>query len=182
MNADSVTARSTEADRQVSDSYYRETCEFLFREARLLDANKLREWLAFLAPDFHYRLVAPTVAMTHPSGETASAEVLLMDENISSLKVRIKQLTTPALTLADNPHSFTRRFVSNVLIEPLTGDLIRVYSNALIYRSRGSGEQHLFSTTRIDEIRRENGELLLVSRMAQLDEAIVGARNIASIF
>lgn len=183
MSAGEAMADATGTQR-VSDSDYREISEFLFREARLLDAGRYVEWLAFLDPDYVYRLVSPTVTMVRPNEGSPNPEVVLMDENMPSLKARIRQLTTPALTLAENPRPATRRLVGNILVDGLADStLFRVHSNALIYQSRGMGmAPHVFSTSRTDEIQRTDGSLLLKARAAQLDETVIGARSITGLF
>jgi 3-phenylpropionate/cinnamic acid dioxygenase small subunit len=167
-----------------ADRLYREVAEFLYREAQLLDLGRFKEWLELLGEEMRYRLVVPKLSMATPGAQGSPSETLLMDETLSSLKVRVQQLTTPAFTIADNPRPFTRRFVANVLLEPDSGEgPIAVYSNALVYRSRGTQmEPHLFSMSRRDTLKKVAGKLLLVRREAQLDESVVTARNITGLW
>jgi 3-phenylpropionate/cinnamic acid dioxygenase small subunit len=167
----------------VSDRVYREVSELLFREARLLDAGRFKEWLELLSPDVRYRLVTPCLSMcgagAHPRGET-----LLMDETFGSFSARVRQLSTPAFTVAENPRPFTRRFVTNILIDRGTDEgPLHVHSNALVYRSRGTQmEPHVFSMVRLDVFKRVAGTFRLLRRDAQLDESVVGARNITALW
>jgi len=60
---------------------------------------------------------------------------------------------------------------------------LRVNSNVLVYRTHEArSEPHLFSMSRTDELRSISGRLLLAKRYAMLDEAIVGTRNVATLF
>jgi 3-phenylpropionate/cinnamic acid dioxygenase small subunit len=168
----------------VSDQLYREVSEFLYREAQLLDSGRFQDWLQLLGEEMRYRLSTPKLSMATPGGGGPQEQTLLMDETFGSFKVRAQQLTTPAFTIAENPRPFTRRFVTNVLIEPDAGDgSICVLSNALVFRSRGNQmEPHLFSVGRRDLMKKKEGRLLLVRREAQLDESVVNARNIVGLW
>lgn len=167
-----------------SDRDYREVSEFLFREAQMLDAGQFREWLGRLTDDIHYRLIAPTLSTMRTSTKAGSGpQVVLMDETLGSLRTRVEQLSTPGYTITENPASFTRRFVTNILIDPVDGDqMIRVHSNALVFRSRGRQmEPHLFSMARTDTLIKIDGRIRLQRREAILDESVVSARNIVAL-
>ena len=61
--------------------------------------------------------------------------------------------------------------------------MITVHSNVLVYRSRTTQpEPNLFALSRVDGMRRVDSTLQLARREAQLDEAIINARNIALLF
>ena len=175
---------ATNEERPVSELDYRQVSSHLFAEARLLDNGNLDEWLSLLSEDVRYRLIAPTMLMERGGTPQAGQGVILMDETIGSLKTRIQQLGTPSYTVAENPRSFTRRFVANIEIDSINSDgLIQVHSNVLVYRSRASQmEPHLFSMSRDDTLRRVNGKLYLARREARLDESVVGSRNISTLF
>lgn len=168
----------------LTESIYREVSNHLFQEAQLLDDGHFQEWLGLLTEDVQIRLVAPTLSMWGATSEHLDKVVVLMDETMGTLKTRVRQLTTPSYTVAENPRSSTRRFVTNILVEPCGSDgLLQVRSNALVYRSRGMQmEPHVFSMSRRDTLRRVDGSLRLAQRNAVLDEAVVGARNIAALF
>lgn len=167
----------------VSDHDYRVISEYLFREALLLDRGQFKEWLALLTQDVTYRLLAPMLSMSRAGVTDTAGEVVLMDETYGSLKTRVQQLSTPIYTVAENPRSFTRRFVTNIVIDAITDDgQIEVHTNVLVYRSRGTQmEPHVFSMSREDALRRVDGKLYLARRVALLDESVVGARNIAAL-
>ena len=162
----------------------REVSNHLFQEAQLLDDGHFQEWLGLLTEDVQIRLVAPTLSMWGTTSGHVDQAVVLMDETMGSLKTRVRQLTTPSYTIAENPRSSTRRFVTNILVEPCGNDgLLKVRSNALVYRSRGMQmAPHVFSMSRRDMLRRVDGRWRLAQRDAVLDEAVVGARNIAALF
>jgi 3-phenylpropionate/cinnamic acid dioxygenase small subunit len=173
-----------EQELRPAASLYYEVSQFLYFEARLLDEGRFREWLGLLHEDVRYRLVTPKLSSFTPGVSAQEEETLLMEENFNSFKIRVQQLTTPAFTIAENPRPFTRRYVANVMLEPVADDTsIHVYSNALVYRSRGTQmEPHLFSMSRRDRLRSVSGRLVLARRDARLDESVVTSRNITALW
>lgn len=168
---------------RVSDADYRTVMEFLFREAELLDTGRLKEWLDFLAPQISYMLTAPSVAMARPNIYEDEPTVMLMNETLGTLQARVKQLSTPSLTLAENPRPFTRRFVTNILAEHMEDGSLRACSNALIHRTRGGKDPvETFSTRRVDILVRIDGRLKLAQRQARLDQSVINARSLSALF
>lgn len=157
---------------------------FLFREAKLLDGFRFSDWLEILTPDIRYRLIMPRFVMADEKSDADTQPVCLMDETFSSLSTRVRQLMTPAFTIAENPRSWTRRHITNVLVNDIADDgTVRVCSNALIYRSRGSQAQaNLFSIERTDCIHQIDGTLRLARRDAVLGESVVSSRNVSALF
>ena len=166
----------------VTDQEYRHVTEFLYYEAQLLDRRKLNAWLELLTDDIVYRVVAPTVSALEDEDQTP--EVLFMDEDRASLRTRVLQLSTPEYTVAENPPSITRRFVTNIFATKggRTGQFV-VTSNLLLYRSRGSREApYLFSAERQDALQRAGDRLRIARRSVRLDEAVLGTRNMSVFF
>ncbi|MEO7732364.1 MAG: aromatic-ring-hydroxylating dioxygenase subunit beta [Kofleriaceae bacterium] len=161
----------TELDRH-------EVVDFLYREAELLDARRLTEWLGVLTEDIRYRVTAPTVRNLEDAG-AGVREALLLDESFATLEIRVKQQSTQRHTIAENPAWFTRHFVSNVVVEPgAEADAFAAASNLLLFRSRGVElAPHLLSARRHDVVRRVDGRLRLRRRSVVLDEVVVGVRN-----
>lgn len=174
--------RSAQDVQNVTDREYRQIVEFLYHEAQLLDARRLEAWLELLTDDVHYRVVTPTVRMLEE--QELGPEVVFMDEDIGSLRTRVLQLTTAAYTIAENPPSLTRRFVTNIL--STRGDdsgQFEVHSNVLLYRSRGTQlPPYLFSAQRRDGLRLVGGYPRLARRMVRVDETVLGTRNMSVFF
>lgn len=162
----------------VTERDHREVVDFLFREAELLDARRLTEWLGVLTQDVRYRVTAPTLRNLEDAGDGAR-EALLLDESFATLAIRVTQQSTQRHTIAENPAWFTRRFVSNVVVEPGDeADAFAAASNLLLFRSRGMElAPHLVSARRRDVVRRVDGQLRLWRRSVVLDEAVVSVRN-----
>ncbi len=166
----------------VTDHEYRQLVEFLYHEAQLLDQRQLSAWLELLTDDVVYRVVAPTVRTLEETGQ--APEVLFMDENKASLRTRVLQLSTPEYTVAENPPSITRRFVTNIFATRGAGaDRFAVTSNLLLYRSRGTGQApYMFSAQRQDALLRSGRQLHIARRSVRLDEAVFGTRNMSVFF
>jgi len=104
--------------------------DFLYREAALLDAWKLDEWLELLAEDATYRVPSND----RPDSDPKSALFTIADD-IRRIRARVARLKDPHAH-AESPRSRTRRMISNVRI---TGrDPLTVEANFVIHRFRGN--------------------------------------------
>ena len=139
------------------DDTIREVEQFLYREARLLDARRFDDWLDLLAEDIKYwmplrsnRYPAYSKAISildgsrYEEGELSGEDDLaIMDEDKDSLTRRIRRLDS-GMAWAEDPPSRTRHFVSNIEVEPGNRESeLKVYSNFIMYRTRGETEQGL---------------------------------------
>ena len=122
-------------------------------------SSQLQAWLDLLTDDIRYRVLAPTVRALE--AQEPAPEVVFMDEDKASLRPRVLQLTTPGYTIAENPPSLTRRFVTNIFVTRGAGaEQFAVRSNLLLYRSRGAGQApFLFSAERHDTLQAAGGDL-----------------------
>jgi 3-phenylpropionate/cinnamic acid dioxygenase small subunit len=164
----------------VGDPLYNEVVQFLYEEARLLDTNRLTEWLGVLAPDLVYR--APLrVTVTRQEGDGVDGVVSHFEEDLGSLSARVTRLTHTTSPWAEDPPSRTRRFVTNVLVtrtdEP---DEVAVVSNLLVTRNRGSVPGFvLIPAERQDVVRRTPDGWRLARRVILLDESVLSTPNLA---
>lgn len=165
----------------ITDRDYRMVVEFLYSEAQLLDSREFQAWLELLTDDISYHVLAPTVRALE---ENQTPEVVFMDEDKASLRTRVLQLATPGYSIAENPPSITRRFVTNIFATPgAETDQFAVRSNLLLYRSRGSQQApYLFSASRHDTLRQVSGQLRIARRQVRLDEVVFGTRNMSVFF
>jgi 3-phenylpropionate/cinnamic acid dioxygenase small subunit len=162
---------------------YGRVTEFLIREAKLLDDWHLEQWMKILSPDYHYQLTCRDFLLIEDKRPAGAGDTCLSEETYGSLGTRIRQLASPAYTVAENPRSRIRRYVTNVLIEEIEeSEDVRVSSNCLVYRTRGSQTvPDLFSISRTDTLRDTDAGLRLVKRDAVLDEGTVAAHNLTGI-
>ena len=104
--------------------------DLLYREAALLDDWRLEEWLEMLTADAIYQ-VPPTDV---PEGDARNTLFIIADDAVR-IRSRVKQLLGKS-AWAENPHSRTRRMISNVRVLGREGDDILVTANFAVYRMR----------------------------------------------
>jgi len=155
--------------------------DFLYREAALLDAWKLDEWLALLTDDAQYR-----VPSNDAQGGDPKSTLYLIADDIQRLRGRLTRLKDPHAH-AEFPHSRTRRLITNVRIvergppSPLGegrgggGDL-RVEANFCVYRFRRNERIGEYVGLYRYTLRMVGGEPRIALR-----EAILDAHELASL-
>ena len=178
------------------DDTIREVEQFLYREARLLDARRFDDWLELLTEDIKYwmplrsnRYPAHSKAISildgsrYEEGELSREdELAIMDEDKDSLTRRIRRLDS-GMAWAEDPPSRTRHFVSNIEVEPGSRETeLKVYSNFVMYRTRGETEEDFYVGCREDILRRENGRLRVAYRKIVLDQTVLLAKNVSNFF
>jgi p-cumate 2,3-dioxygenase beta subunit len=104
--------------------------DFLFREAALLDEWRLDEWLALFEPGATYEV--PTT--DRPNEDPHRSQYYVWDD-FELLTARVRRLKSRHAH-AENPHSRTRRLVTNVRIGARDGSSLPVYAAFLIYKIR----------------------------------------------
>ena len=180
----------------MSEEATREVERFLYREARLLDERRFREWLELFADDVSYWMGARSnryprrskaIAILSPNRYVEDdfgreGELAILDESRESLVARIDRLDT-GMAWAEDPPSRTRHLITNIEAEPgeKAGE-IRAYSNFLVYRSRGETEQDFYVGARQDVLRREAAGFKIARRRIILDQNVLLAKNVSVFF
>jgi 3-phenylpropionate/cinnamic acid dioxygenase small subunit len=174
----------------------REVEQFLYREARLLDARRFHEWLALFTEDVRYRMASranrypkssKAIAILDPQrqgeDEASGADALaIMDETRHTLAARIARLDT-GMAWAEDPPSRTRHLIANVEVEPGAREgEITVYSNFLVYRSRADSEEDFYVGAREDVLRRVEDGWKIARRRLVLDQNVLAAKNVSIFF
>lgn len=155
--------------------------DLLVLEAQLLDDRMFDAWLELFTEDVIYR--AP-VRITRKQGHSEIVDDMFhFDENIYSLRLRVRRLHTD-VAWAEDPPSRTRHHISTVHVSPGTGqDELIARSAVLLYRNRGDAAEHdLLSMDRHDVLRRTERGLRIANRRALLDQATVGTKNLGVFF
>lgn len=170
--------------------------QLLYREVRLLDEGRFREWLDLFADDARYwipvstnryaanqRSSMPVNAAAADRSDTADeSEMAVLDDNKETLCDRVARLET-GLAWAEDPRSRTCHIVTNVEVEP--GDAeheVRVYAKIVTYRARLQSEEDVFVGRREDVLRRIKGEWKISRRKIILLKNVVTARNMSHLF
>jgi 3-phenylpropionate/cinnamic acid dioxygenase small subunit len=174
----------------------REVEQFFYREARLLDERRFRDWLELFTDDVRYWMAARSnryprsskaISILDPDRyreEEAfgDAELTILDESKQTLSGRVARLDT-GMAWAEDPPSRTRHIIANVEVEP--GDTpseIRAFSNFIVYRSRAETEQDFYVGARQDLLRRDEGRLQIARRRIVLDQNVLLAKNVSIFF
>ncbi len=104
--------------------------DLLYREAALLDEWKLEEWLEMLTDDAIYQVPSTDA----PEGDARNTLYIIADD-APRIRSRVKQLLGKS-AWAENPHSRTRRMITNVRVTGADGDTILATANFAVHRMR----------------------------------------------
>lgn len=152
-------AMATEQSQAIS----RHTIEdFLYEEAALLDAWRLRDWLDLLTEDATYEVPATDT----PDGDPKQTLSIIADD-IARIRSRVEQLSGKT-AWAENPPSRTRRLITNVRIRSIEGERIFVTANFAVYRMRFEHTDTYVGRYEYTLVQR-NGRLRIQERKAILD-------------
>lgn len=127
-----------------------EVTQFIYREARLQDDHRYRDWEALWAEDGVYWVPA--------NGEDIDPEqkMSILYDNRSRIALRVAQLCT-GKRYSQEPRSRLRRVVSNVEIVGEEGDCLVVIANALTFEAASRGDV-LWASKNEYRLRRVHGE------------------------
>lgn len=155
----------------------------LFREARLLDEERLSDWLAMLTDDVVYRMRLTSRRFRKDrAAPLAVGSGYTFNDNRDRLALRIKRLQS-GYVWAEDPPNHVRRLVSNV--EVLAGerpDERRVHSVLSIHRSRIDSQTRSLVAGREDCWRQMDGQWRLARRDISLDHSTVPDTNLNVFF
>jgi 3-phenylpropionate/cinnamic acid dioxygenase small subunit len=180
----------------MNEHVIREVEQFLYREARLLDERRFEEWLTLLTDDIRYWMAARSnryprrskaISILDPdryveNDMTREDELAILDETKQTLTGRVARLDT-GMAWAEDPPSRTRHLITNIEVAPgQSASEIQVYSNFIVYRSRGETEQDFYVGARRDLLRRADGEWKLAERKVTLDQNVLLAKNVSIFF
>jgi benzoate/toluate 1,2-dioxygenase subunit beta len=141
--------------------------DFLYREARILDDRRHREWLEMFADDATYWIPC------NGDGIDPDREISLAFDNLKRLKDRVERLDS-GLAHAQLPPSRTKRLISNVQIEEASESEATIVSGFILYELRRSKER-IFAGRYEHRLRRIDGEWKIASKKVVLvnnDEVI----------
>lgn len=154
--------------------------QLLYHEARLLDAERFRDWLALLDSMVNYWLpVRENRFRRDPRGVAPRREdVALFDDSRKDLEDRIRRLET-GLVWGEDPPGRIRRLITNIsAFKAEAAEMRRVYSNFLVYRNRRQDEVAILPGARRDLWRHTTDGWRLVQREVLLDQHVVLDKNL----
>lgn len=158
--------------------------QFYYREAALLDAWRLDEWLTLLTRDIRYWM---PIARNLPQARRDEHEtregvdVNWIDEDFGTLEMRVEQVKTQ-VHWAEEPLSRVSRSITNVQVTPESNGELATRCRFVIYRNRGDREVDLFAGKRHDLLRRVGESFAICRREVHLDQSVLLAKNITIFF
>ena len=179
-----------------NEDLIREVEQFLYREARLLDSRRFREWLELFTDDVRYWMAARSnrypksskaIAILDPAryvkdDRTREDDLAILDETKETLTGRVARLDT-GMAWAEDPPSRTRHVITNIEIESGASDTeLTAYSNFIVYRGRAETEQDFYVGGREDRLRRVDGDWKIARRKLTLDQNVLLAKNVSVFF
>jgi len=136
---------------------------FLYREARLMDENRYREWLALWTDDGRYWVPC------NDDDIDPAREVSIIYDDRERLEQRIDRLLSGSV-LAQEPKPRMRRVISNVEIEAVGGMELIVHSNFILALARGEMQQ-IWAGRTIHNLRREQDTFRIAHKKVLLINA-----------
>ncbi|MBV1886942.1 MAG: 3-phenylpropionate/cinnamic acid dioxygenase subunit beta [Parvibaculaceae bacterium] len=157
--------------------------QFLYEEAALLDGREYRAWLDVLTDDIHYWMpIRRTVTLSNiDQAFTKAGDMSFYEDDKNNLTFRVNKMES-ASSWSEDPPSRSRHFVSNVRILEVNGDEVTTECAFHLYRSRLNTEESSFFGRREDVLRRVEGKFLLAQRHIFLDQTLIRATNMSTLF
>lgn len=166
--------------RPVSRDLHRDIERFLYREARLLDQQRLREWIdTMLDPSIRYQMVIRDERYIKDKTPEKDREIFVYDDDFRAMDLRVRQFETGLQRMLDPPQHM-RRFVANVeaYYGAADGEFL-VLSYGTSYRFRRGYESGEVVYQRTDKIRREGEAAFRIqARRIDLIERVVRSKNL----
>lgn len=151
----------------ISDAEYRRVCDFLFREAELIDDRKFEDWNRLFTDDGLYWI--PLDAEKDPSREWS----LVYDTPLRR-EERVYHLTEVPFP-SQSPESRTLHVVGNVRVAADGEDRFSAISNQIIYEARigdfrqvGLGEQRSLAAKVEHDLLRHEDEFRIAKKTVHL--------------
>lgn len=149
--------------------------QLLYREAELLDAGRLKDWFALVAPEVDYRILNRTQRIRAEREAAHRPDSFVVACDRPALEARIVRLSSEFAWSEETPAA-TRRFITNVRVER-DGDVISIKSNLLLFRARWENTAFV-SAERQDRWIAGPAGTLLAQRWAYLDQTVLPVENL----
>ena len=146
--------------------------QLLYKEARLLDDGLFYEWLDLFTDDVKYWMPTRDTRERGEDGVHREGEMAVFSDDKDFLVKRVQRFDT-GLAHAEQPHSRTRHFLSNVEIVGGDENEIDVRSNILVYQVRLEKSENFFVGRREDRLRKVNGDWRIARRKIVLDQTLI---------
>ncbi|MBT5700834.1 MAG: 3-phenylpropionate/cinnamic acid dioxygenase subunit beta [Gammaproteobacteria bacterium] len=170
-------------EASVSKEIYLSLQQLLFREARLLSAERYDDWLDLLSDDVQYEMEMPQRRFREDRTQaSAPKKTPIFNDDKRSLLMRIGRIKT-GFVWAENPVNAIRHIVSNIeVFDSDKADEFTAYSIIEIHRSRLDAERKRFTAGRNDIWKKTASGFQLLKRTVALDDGVVLDSNINFFF
>lgn len=157
--------------------------QFFYAEAAMLDNRDYRAWLDLVADDIHYWMpIRRTVTLDNIDREfTKPGDMAFYEDDKQNLIFRVNKMES-GTSWSEDPPSRSRHLISNVRIVGVDGDEISTECAFHLYRSRLNTEENSFVGRREDALRREGDVLKIARRHIFLDQTLIRATNMSTLF
>jgi ethylbenzene dioxygenase subunit beta len=167
----------------VAADVYLEISRFLYREARLLDEDRLRDWYALLSDDvFYWAPLRENRFKRDKTPELSRCNSALFDETKATIDMRLQRLESGMVWAEDPP---TRHVYGIGNIEAFAtdnGNEYEVHSVFTLYRNRCERDDSTLMGRRRDILRRTDDGLKIAGRLVLLQQSTLLAKNLSVFF
>jgi 3-phenylpropionate/cinnamic acid dioxygenase small subunit len=176
--------RELTVPKPVSMETYHEVMLYLYREARLLDEERYREWLGLCAKDIQYWLPFRENRYRRDKrpepGPGDSAAVY--NDDYDDLEDRVRRFETGLVWSEDPPPRYSRLITNVEVVHTEKQGELAVYSNIALYRNRRQDEEIWFNGKRRDLLRRVDGDWKIARRHIFVNHHVLLDENISLLF
>jgi 3-phenylpropionate/cinnamic acid dioxygenase small subunit len=145
--------------------------EFLYREARLLDARRWDDWLALYSEDAVFWVPAVTMAGMHTTEAENSLNFIYIAGR-AGLEARAFRVASGG-SLASNPLPRTRHLVGTVMIDADGPHEVRAFANAQTVAFCEARGQQILTSSYEYVLRRQDGAFSIAQKKILLLEYVI---------
>lgn len=150
-----------------------EVQQFLYREARINDAEQFRDWLDMLTEDIHYWIPYRYQRYRKDVKEPTIYDMSYFNDYLPDLEKRVRR-TEADSCWSEDPATRIAHVVTNIEVELTDNpEEYRVYSLVTLHRNMNEDDEHTMVGHRKDLLRRVSGVLKLARRKVILDQNIL---------
>ena len=166
-------------DQPVSLELVNEVQQFLYRESRLLDHERYRDWLEVLTKDvFYWMPAAENRFRSDPTDPFELGRMAHYEETWEDLGRRILRMET-GTAWAEDPRTRHCHVITNIQVERTeTSDEFRTFSCFINYRNRAERDEDTLIGHREDILRRVDGRLKLAWRKIVVQQTVLLSKNL----
>jgi 3-phenylpropionate/cinnamic acid dioxygenase small subunit len=145
--------------------------DFLYREARLLDARKFGEWLDLFCEDAVFWVPAVTMNGEPTTDPETSLNFIYIDGR-AGLEARVFRVESGG-SLASNPLPRTRHLVTNVMVDRDGPAEVEAFANTQVAAFCELRGQQILNGSYEYLLRKENGRMRIARKKVLLLEYVI---------